>query len=59
MEKKTIIMAPDRETKNTIRFGEQNNGTTLGMIYIPKATLEELDWGKGEKVQITLEVVEE
>jgi len=51
----TVIMITDKETPNTIRFKEvteKGKAPIIGQIYIPKATLEELD--NPDAIEITI-----
>lgn len=56
----TIIFAPERVTKNTIRFAEvlQNEMDTpkVGSLYVPKATLGVMGWSDGKKIAVELNV---
>ena len=47
----------ERETKNTVRFVEVTEADTepkLGIIYIPKNTLKELNWADGKNICVSV-----
>lgn len=54
----TITLKMEKATKNTIRFEEvlenELQAPKIGSIYVPKATLGELEWKEGD--MITLEI---
>lgn len=53
----TIIFELEKETKNTIRFKEVCDDTpTIGTLYVPKATLKELKYEAGNKLQLTISI---
>ena len=58
MKQVNVYLKKDRETKNTFRFEEVNNTGTdtpvIGTMYIPKATLKDLDWSGDTVLQVTI-----
>lgn len=50
-----VKMAKEKETKRTVRFKEISEQPRLGIVYIPKSTLESLEWTDGDKLIISLE----
>ena len=59
----TAVFKMEKATKNTIRFEEvlanELDAPKLGSIYVPKATLGEIDWAEGKELTITLDVKED
>jgi hypothetical protein len=50
-----VIMASEKETKNTVRYFEladPTTGTNIGVIYIPKRTLKKL--GNPKHIKVTI-----
>ena len=58
MKSMNVYFNKVKETKNTIRFEEVNNTETdtpkIGTLYIPKTTLNELNWSGDTAIQITV-----
>lgn len=56
----TVTLAPEKVTKNTVRFTEQLESEftapTIGTIYIPKATLGQLGYANGDNLVLTLAI---
>ena len=56
-----IIMAPEKVTKNTVKFTEQTKNEwvpeTIGSVYIPKVTLAEMGWKPETNIVISIEKV--
>lgn len=56
----TITFTKEKETKNTVRFTEQVRADTdapkVGTLYVPKATLNELNWHEGQALVMELGV---
>ncbi len=48
----TVPFEREKETKNTVRFKERDEGDRVGMIYVPKATVREL--GDPAVLELTL-----
>lgn len=50
----------EKVTKNTIRFTEvmesELAAPKVGIIYVPKSTLSELEWAEGKTLVLNLEV---
>ncbi len=42
MTRITVALEREKETKNTVRFKEKDDGEQLGMIYVPKSTVSQL-----------------
>lgn len=51
-KKKTIKLEKEKETKNTVKFQEPNDGRTIRTIYIDKGTVDKL--GIEDEVSVTL-----
>lgn len=55
-----VRFTKDKETKNTVRFTEATDTDTdepkIGTIYIPKSTLNELNWDGRTVIEIELAV---
>ncbi|MBP3773181.1 MAG: hypothetical protein J6I53_10915 [Treponema sp.] len=49
-----VILTPERATKNTVLFRE--DGDKIKTLYVPKATLAELDWKEGNDIEIEVRV---
>ena len=58
----TVMMIPDKVTKNTIRFVEvvpdEFTAPKVGTQYVQKATLGELTYKEGKVLKMTLEAVD-
>ena len=56
----TVVLAPERTTKNTVRFEEETAGEfdvqKLGQLYVPKSTLGEIGFVEGNKIKVTVEI---
>ncbi len=47
----TIIIERERETKRTVRYKEQGEDGRIGIVYVPKGTLDEL--GNPDQIELT------
>ncbi len=58
MESIVITLGQERDTKNTIRYAEEegDRGTVVGTLYIQKWAAAQL--GKPAKIRITIEAAE-
>ena len=58
MQQVTTTFKMEKATKNTIRFEEilesEFSAPKIGSIYIPKSTLQEIGWGEGKQLEITV-----
>ena len=55
-----LLFRADKETKNTIRFAEvvaPDATAKVGMIYIPKGTLAELQYAEGKDLVLSVKTV--
>ena len=54
-----VTFEMEKVTKNTIRFAEvmesELDAPKIGSIYIPKATLGEIGWEEGKKLEIEID----
>ena len=54
-------MQMEKATKNTIRFTEvlknELDAPKIGMLYVPKSTLGEVEWKDGMKISVEIEAV--
>lgn len=48
----------EKETKRTIRFKEIGENPIIGMIYIPKQTLQDIGYKDGDTIVVDLTVAE-
>lgn len=48
----TVELAREKETKRTVRFAEKDEDGQVGIIYVPKPTLEAL--GNPKRLTLTL-----
>lgn len=50
----------EKDTKNTIRFKEHLEGpldvAQIGTLYVPKATLKQLDYKEGQQLVVSLAI---
>ena len=55
-----IILAPDKETKNMMRFKEITTSKIkkIGLVYVPKTTLDELQWDGKKALTFDIELAE-
>ena len=55
-----VIFEVEKDTKSTIRFKEADIGPLdtpkVGTIYVPKASLKEIGYVEGQRLEITLAV---
>lgn len=49
----TVILAKDRETKNTVRFSTADEGVAVSTLYVGKEAVAEL--GDPDSVKVTVE----
>ena len=58
----TVAFKPEKATKNTIKFAEitENDQAApkIGMLYVQKATLQEIGWGEGKELTVDITVKE-
>lgn len=56
----TVILNPEKVTKNTIRFTEVLESDldvpSIGTIYVPKATLKAIGYAEGKTLKVTLSI---
>lgn len=55
-----ILFDELKATKNTVRFEEveEEYGTNIGSLYVQKHALKELGFKSGNRLKVTLEVIE-
>ena len=49
-----VVLTPERATKNTVLFRE--DGEKIKTLYVPKATLRELNWKEGNNIEVEVRV---
>lgn len=49
-----VTLKPDKDTKNIIRFAEVGTAQHVGVIYVPKKTLEAMSYEPGKNLELTL-----
>lgn len=53
-----VTMNMEKATKNTIRFTEvlesELDAPSIGVIYVPKATLKAIGWKEGKTLEIEI-----
>jgi len=53
-----VTMNMEKATKNTIRFSEvlesELDAPTIGVIYVPKATLKAIGWKEGKPLEVEI-----
>jgi hypothetical protein len=52
-----VELVREKETKGTFRYAEESEHPLIGMVYIPKSTLDQL--GNPERLKVTLEAAEQ
>jgi len=55
----SVLLTEDKITKRTVRFAEdikEDEEKILGQIYVPKKTLNEIGYEKGDELEVTLSV---
>ena len=52
-----VTFTAEKETKNTVRFKEVSDTPVIGLVYIPKKTLQEIGYKDGDCIvmEITVE----